>query len=66
MASVTSRNGTWYAKYKDHKGKTIRISTDARSKTEAKRLAEDLERKAERQRLGLEPPPLLPLICSVL
>jgi integrase len=45
-------------RYKDERGRWKDRVCDARTKTEAKRLADDLERKAERQRLGLEPMPL--------
>jgi integrase len=38
------------------------VASTAQSKTEARRLAAELERKAERQRLGLEP---LPTGCTV-
>ena len=59
MASVFLRNGqdTWTAKVKDYRGRWIQVPTTAGTKAEARRLAEDLERKYERQRLGLEPRP---------
>jgi len=46
---------------KDAAGRWIDIASTAQAKTEARRLAADLERKAERQRLGLEP---LPTECT--
>jgi len=55
MSSVVKRGGHWYAKFRGTDGKWCRQATTAETKTEAKRLATDLERKAERQRLGLEP-----------
>ncbi len=57
MASVYLKRSTWYARIKDASGRWIGVATKAHSKTEAKRLAADLERKAERQRHGLEPLP---------
>jgi integrase len=59
MACVFLRKGlnTWTAKIKDHRGRWVQVPTVAATKAEARRLAEDLERKYERQRLGLEPRP---------
>jgi len=57
MASVSFRKTRWYVKYRDHRGRWVRKASTARTKTEARRLAEDLERRCERQRLGLEPVP---------
>jgi integrase len=54
MASVSFRRTRWYVKYRDHRGRWIRKASTARTKTEARRLADDLERQCERQRLGLE------------
>src|SRR5713226_9065987 len=54
MASVYQKRGVWYARYRSAVGRWAGIATRAQTKTEAKRLAGDLERKAERQRLGLE------------
>ena len=58
MASAYWRAGKLYMRYKDERGRWKDKVSDARTKTEAKRLADDLERKCERQRLGLEPMPL--------
>lgn len=55
MSSVIKRNGTWYLKYRNADGKRVRRASKASTKAEAKRLADELERKCERQRLGLEP-----------
>ena len=57
MASVAYRANHWYVKYRDHRGCWVRKASTARTKTEARRLADDLERRCERQRLGLEPIP---------
>jgi integrase len=54
MASIFERDGRWIAKYKDGHGRWKAVRTKARTKTEAKRLAHELELKAERQRMGLE------------
>jgi hypothetical protein len=57
MASVYEKAGKRYMHYKDARGKWRDKVTTARTKTEAKRIAADLERLCERQRLGLEPMP---------
>jgi integrase len=57
MASVFERGGRWYLRVKDGAGLWRKIPSEARTKTEARRLAEEFERHAERQRLGLEPLP---------
>ena len=54
MASVFQRGATWYARVKDSTGRWRNLATEARTKTEARRLADDLARRAERVRLGLE------------
>ena len=54
MASVFQRGKVWYGKFKDASGTWRQQATKAQSKTEAKRLIAEVERKAERQRLGLE------------
>jgi integrase len=54
MASVFQRGGRWYVRFRDPRGLWVKQVSTAKSKTEARRLAEDLERKAERQRHGLE------------
>ena len=56
MASVYEKRGTWYLRYKDERGRWTARASSAPTKTEARRLAEDFERKAERVRFGLEPP----------
>ncbi len=60
MASAYEKHGTWYINFKDASGVRVNRATKARTKTEAKRLAEDLERRAELVRNGLEAP-LLPM-----
>jgi len=64
MASVYQkrRRGTWYLRVKDAGGRWQDIASTAQTKTEARRLAAELERKVERQRLGLEP---LPTDCTL-
>ncbi len=54
MASVSERGGRWYVRYRDASGKWVRQVSTADTKTAARRLASELERRAERQRLGLE------------
>jgi integrase len=57
MASIAFRAKHWYVKYRDHRGHWVRKASSVRTKTEARRLADDLERRCERRRLGLEPLP---------
>ncbi len=57
MASVFEKRGRWYLRVKNERGVWVKVATSATTKTEAKRLAHDLERRYERQRLGLEVPP---------
>ncbi len=54
MASVFSKHGRYYARWRDAAGRWRRAVTARRTKREAQRFAEDLERKAERQARGLE------------
>jgi integrase len=58
MASVYLKRQTWYARYKNATGSWVATATTAKTKSEAKRIAEDLERRCERQRLGLEVMPI--------
>src|SRR5215471_16900957 len=55
MASVYEKRGTWYLRYKDERGRWTAQASGAATKRAARRLAEDLEREAERVRLGVEP-----------
>ena len=57
MASVFKRGDRWYLRVKDTTGRWVNRVTSATTKTEARRLTEDLERKVERVRLGLEAAP---------
>src|SRR5688572_5525410 len=54
MESIFMQAGSWYIRYKDADGRRVAIKTKAQGKTEAKRLAIEIEQKVERQRLGLE------------
>lgn len=54
MASVFERNGRWYLRWRDESGRWVQKVSTARTKTEARRLAGEVEQKAERRRLGLE------------
>ena len=62
MASVYKKDGFWYLRYKDAAGIWRGQASRTRTKAEARRLAEDLERRSERQRMGLEP---LPTDCTM-
>ena len=57
MASVYGRGEKWYIRYRDNRGRWRAKVCSARTKSEAKRLAMELDRQQERQRLGLEPLP---------
>src|SRR3954470_25013249 len=50
MASVLKRGGVWYAKWTDASGKRRREPPQARSKAEAKAVADELEVEARRRR----------------
>jgi len=54
MGSVFKRGDRWYVKVKDAAGAWRMQPTTAQTKADAKRLAGELERKHERQRLGIE------------
>ena len=56
MASVYQRADKWYLRYRDRHGRWRDRVSAARTKTEAKRLAIELELRSERERLGLEVP----------
>ncbi len=58
MGSVIQRGRKFYVKWKDAHGRWQRRASTAKTKTEARRFAEDLERKAERARHGLEALPV--------
>jgi integrase len=54
MASVYQRGAKWYLRVRDEGGKWRDRASTARTKTEARRLAQELEQRSERVRLGLE------------
>ena len=62
MASIFKKHGKWYVKVKQVDGRWVPQPTTASTKSEAKGLALELERKIERQRLGLE---ALPTDCTL-
>jgi integrase len=55
MGSVFKRGRVWWLKYKDAVGEWTPEATKAATKAEAKALLHEIERRVERQRLGLEP-----------
>jgi len=57
MPSVYEKAGKWYLRWKGAEGRWRDQVSSAQTKTEARRLAGELERRAERQRLGLDPLP---------
>jgi integrase len=57
MASVYEKNGHWYLRYKDERGRWRDRKSTATRKAEAKRLADDEERRCERVQRGQEAPP---------
>lgn len=54
MAFVRRRGMHFYLCYRDAGGRRQQVASKARTKTEAMRLADDLERREERVRLGLD------------
>jgi hypothetical protein len=54
MGSVLNRGGRWVVEWKDATGRYRQKRTKCRTKSEARRMVEDLERQAERQQMGLE------------
>jgi integrase len=57
MASVYEKAGKWYLRFKDSSGRWRDRVSKARTKTEARRLADELDRQAERQRFGIDERP---------
>jgi len=57
MAYARLRGKTWSVRWKDALGAWQETASTATTKREADRLCRELERKVERQRLGLEPLP---------
>jgi integrase len=55
LAYVTRRSGGWAARWKDANGRWREERLVHASKTEARHYALDQEKKAERQRMGLDP-----------
>lgn len=56
MAFVRKRAGKWYARFVDETGVDVERVTTAKTKTEAQRLANEREERAEKVRLGLDVP----------
>src|SRR5688500_19537096 len=55
MGSVYKRGSVWWCKYRDEFGRIRRVALrTVNGKMEARRLVDELERAAERRRLGLE------------
>lgn len=57
MAYVRLKGSTWHVYFRLSGGRWTSTTTTAKTKTEAKRLAGELERREERRRLGLDPLP---------
>ena len=69
MASVYQKNGSFYIRYKDERGRWRRFRTAVATKKAARRLADEKEILCERVRMGLERPSVLieePTIGEVL
>ena len=58
MAEPYQKNGTWYARIKDHNGRWRGVALNARGKTEARFLSAELQRKSDRVRMGIDEAPL--------
>ncbi len=54
MAAPYLKDGKWYLRWKDEGGRWRGKGSTARTRTEAKRLQAELERRVERVRLGVE------------
>ena len=54
MASAYLKGGRWYLRFKDGQGRWKAHASTSRTKTEARRLATELEDQGERERKGLE------------
>lgn len=57
MSSAFQQRGKWYARFKSPGGAWKQKATSCRSRREAERFADDLERQNERVRNGLAPAP---------
>ena len=57
MAEPFRKNDRWYIRYKDAHGRWRQKPCEAETKTEARRLASELQRREERVRLGIEQAP---------
>jgi len=59
VASVFKRVGSkaWYVKWKDGHGRWKTAATKARTKLQARLIAQELEQRGQRERLGLDPLP---------
>jgi integrase len=57
MAEPFRKNDRWYLRYKDAHGRWRQQPSEALTKTEARRLANELQRREERIRLGIEDAP---------
>jgi len=57
VASVFFRKGSWFLRVRGVSGGWQKVRSSARTKTEARRLADELQRKLDRQRMGLEATP---------
>src|SRR5216683_4649063 len=57
IMGVLLKDGRYVLRWTNGIGKRAWLTSKAETKTEAKRLLRDLQRQAERQRLGLEPLP---------
>jgi integrase len=55
VASVYLKRGTWYLSFRDANGRWRVKASIAKTKTEARRLADEIERTFDRQARGLEP-----------
>lgn len=61
MSYVRRRRERWYIGFKDEAGRWQEEATKARTKTEAKRMAEDKEHQADLVRRGLAAPRSKPM-----
>lgn len=62
MASAYVKQGKFWIKYKDVTGKTKNVPTKCDTRSAARRLGRELEQKIERQKLGLDPMPVVEVV----
>src|SRR4051812_10502510 len=60
------KDKTYYVGFKDEHGRHVQRKTEARTSRQAQDLGDELEKRAERIRMGLEAPPPMPITFAQL